>query len=189
MESKKFHTLVATFETWKVNISEFITFLCSTPSLRNSLLVQDLCTNGAIISFTINTAFPFTLAPVSDVAFQMICDHLKDETQSLISQSEKQGWQFGAVHAEAEQFEQFRIDAMARQMAAISPQLWHFVASLLSSKYTPEDFLEVNISDLNDVDQASDLQDFGGMIQELTEDKPTREARKIANEKATIALV
>ena len=134
-------------------------------------------------------AFPFTSAPVSDVAFQMICDHLKDETQSLISQSEKQGWQFGAVHAEAEQFEQFRIDAMARQMAAISPQLWHFVASLLSSKYTPEDFLEVNISDLNDVDQASDLQDFGGMIQELTEDKPTREAWKIANEKATIALV
>jgi hypothetical protein len=47
----------------------------------------------------------------------------------------------------------------------------------------------MNISDLNDVDQASDLQDFGGMIQELTEDNPTQEAWKIANEKATIALV
>ena len=50
MESKKFHTLVARFEAWNVNVSEFITFLCSAPSLRNSLLVQDLHTNGAVIS-------------------------------------------------------------------------------------------------------------------------------------------
>jgi hypothetical protein len=80
MELKKFHTLVATFEAWNVSISEFITSLCSTPSVQNNLLVQDLHANGAVISFTINMAFPFTSAPVSDVAFQMICDHLKDET-------------------------------------------------------------------------------------------------------------
>jgi hypothetical protein len=74
MELKKFHTLVATFEAWNVNISEFITFLCSTPCVQNSLLVQDLYTNGAVISFTINMAFPFASAPVSDVAFQMSFD-------------------------------------------------------------------------------------------------------------------
>ena len=180
MDSKKFRTLVATFEALDINISEFITFLISTPSLQNSSLVQDLHTNGAVIAFTINAAFPFASAPISDVAFQRICDYLKDETQQLISQSEKHGWQFRAVHAQAKQFEWFRINEMARQMAAISPRLWHFVASLLSSKYAADDVLDVNISDLNDIDdlEASDSQDFVGMIQELIKDKPepTQEA-------------
>jgi hypothetical protein len=98
------------------------------------------------------------------------------------------------VHAQAKQFERFRIDEMARQMAAISPRLWHFIGSLISSKYAAEDLLDVNLSDLDDIDnlEMSDSQDLGGMIQELIEDnldKPTREARKIANEKAIFTLV
>ena len=76
--------------------------------------------------------------------------------------------------------------ATGRQMAAISPQLWHFVASLLSSKYAADDILDVNISDLNEIDdlEASDSQDFVGMIQELIKDKPepTWEAQKISKE-------
>jgi hypothetical protein len=189
MDSKKLHILVDTFKALDINISEFITQLISTPSLQNSSLVQYLRTNGAVIAFTINAAFPFASAPILDVAFQRICDYLKDETQKLISQSEKHGWQFGAVHAQAEQFKRFRVDEMARQMAAISPRfwhfLWHFLCSLLSSKYTAED---VNISDLDDL-EVSEAQDLGGMIQQLVDsedsDKPTREARNIANENLT----
>ena len=106
--AKNFLGLVAVFEAWNISISEFITFLLSTPSLQNSSLVQDLRVNlnGEVISLTIDTAFPSSPAPVSDILFQRICDHLKDETQRLVLQSEKQGWQFGAMHAQAEQFEQ-----------------------------------------------------------------------------------
>ena len=135
---------------------------------------------------------PFSSAPISDVVFQRICDCLKDVTHQLISHAEKHGWQFGAMHAQAEQFERFWVDdEMARQMVAISPRLWHFIGSLLSSKYSADDFLDMNISDLNDVDNlgVSESQDLGDMIEELIEDKPTREAQKIANEKAIIALV
>lgn len=187
MESK-YQSLVAAFEAWDVKISEFITFLLSTPSLQNSSLIQDLHTNSSVISCAINTAFPFASAPISNVAFQMICDHLKDETQSLISQSENEGWQFGAVHAQAQQFDQFRIEEMARRMATISPQLWYLIGSLISSKYNPDELLGVDISDVNEVDESEDL---GDMLQDLTEDNliPTREARKIANEKAIISLV
>ena len=68
-----------------------------------------------------------------------MCDHLKDETQRLVFQSEKQGWQFGAMHAQAEaaeQFEQFQIDKMARQLAAISPQLWFLITSVVVLRYS-----------------------------------------------------
>jgi hypothetical protein len=188
MESQKYQSLVAAFEAWDVKISEFITFLLSSSSLRKSSLVHDLHTNGSVISFAINTVFPFTSAPTSDVAFQTICEHLKDETQSLISQSENQGWQFGAVHAQAQQFDQFRIDEMARRMAAISPQLWHLIGSLVSTKYNPHELLEVDISDVNEL-EVGESNDLGDMLQDLTEDNPTREARKIANEKAMISLV
>jgi hypothetical protein len=186
--AKNFLGLVAVFETWNISISEFITFLLSTPSLKNCSLVQDLCVNGAEISLTINTAFPSSSAPVSDVLFQKICDHLKDETQRLVSQSEKQGWQFGAMHAQAEQFEQFRIDEMARQLAAISPRLWLFIGSLISSKYKPDELLEVNASDLEGIDEEIH-RDLGDMIQELTDDKPTREARKVVRDKEILKLV
>ena len=191
MDSKKFYTLVATFEAWDIKVSDFITFLLSTSSLQNNALVHDLCINGAVIAFAINAAFPFASTTLSDVVFQRICDYLKEETQNLISQSEKLGWQFGAMHAQAEQVKQFRIDDMARQMTTISPRLWHLIGSLISSKFAPEDFLDVNISDLDAIDDSelTDLQDIGGMIQELTEDKPAQEAQKIAKEKAIIALV
>ena len=100
---------------------------------------------------------------------------------------------FPDVHAQAKQFERFRIDEMARQMATISPRLWCFIGSLISPKYAAEDLLDVNLSDLDDVDNLevsdSQVQDFGGMILELIEDKPTREARRIANEKAILTLV
>ena len=67
-----------------------------------------------------------------------MCDHLKDETQRLVFQSEKQleGWQFGAMHAQAEQFEQFQIDERARQLAAISPQLWFLITSVVVLRYS-----------------------------------------------------
>jgi hypothetical protein len=186
----KCQSLVAAFEAWDVKISELITYLLSTPSLQNSSLVQDLRTNGSVISCAINTAFPFASAPISNVAFQMICDHLKNETQSLISQSENEGWQFGAVHAQAQQFDRFRIDEMARRMAATSPQLWYLIGSLISSKYNPDELLGVDLSDVNEVDDSL-AEDFGDMLQDLTEDNPgpTREARKTANEKAIILLV
>ena len=186
--AKNFHGLVAVFEAWNISISEFITFLLSTPSLQNSSLVQDLHVNGAVISLTIDTAFPSSSAPISDALFQRICDHLKDETQRLVIQSEKQGWQFGAMHAQAEQFEQFRIDEMAKQLAINSPQLWLFIGSLISPTYKPDELLEVNVSDLDGIGEASHP-DLDDMIQELTDDKPTREARKVARVKEILKLV
>jgi hypothetical protein len=186
--AKNFLGLVAVFEAWNISISEFITFLLSTPSLQNSSLVQDLCVNGAVISLTIDTAFPSSSAPVSDALFQRICDHLKDETQRLVIQSEKQGWQFGAIHAQAEQFKQFRIDEMAKQLATISPRLWLFIGSLISPTYKPDELLEVNVSDLEGIGEATH-RDLDDMIQELTDDKPTREERKVARDKEILKLV
>ena len=58
MDSKKLHTLVATFEAWDINIADFITLLVSTPPLQKSSLIEDLHTNGAVIAFTIDAAFP-----------------------------------------------------------------------------------------------------------------------------------
>ena len=185
--AKNFLGLVTAFESWNITISEFITFLLSTPSLQSCSLVQDLCVNGAIISSTIDMAFPSS-RPVSNAVFHRICDHLKDETQRLVFQSEKQGWQFGAMHAQAEQFDRFRIDEMARQLATISPQLWLFIGSLISPKYKPDDLLEVNVSDLDSIDDATHP-DLDDMIQELTDDKPTREARKVIRDKEILKLV
>jgi hypothetical protein len=75
MESQKYQSLVAAFEAWDVKISEFITFLLSSSSLRNSSLVHELRTSASVISFkfAINTAFPFTSAPTSDVALTSGC--------------------------------------------------------------------------------------------------------------------
>lgn len=68
-------------------------------------------------------------------------DYVKDECHNAVSRlAQKQsGWHFGALHANAEQLEEFRIEYMARDIQTREPLLWDVIGFLISGESMSSD--------------------------------------------------
>jgi hypothetical protein len=185
----------------QLSILDFFQVLLTDGSVASHPMVLDfLASRSEVISLLVS------MEP-QEVGFQ--CAHnlmrqrYKDEIRELLKV--EHGWQFNALHASADQIDQFRIEEMASSMEKCSPYLWSLLGQLLSSADSAQCKMErlglesldslQNNSDANQNSEDDDLWDQLGdldleaIIETLTDSPVEKEQRRITRRKAILAIV
>jgi hypothetical protein len=184
------------FTSQQLSILDFFWFLLTDGSIASHPMVLGfLGSRSEVISLLIS------MEP-QEVGFQ--CAHnlmrqrYKDEIRELLKV--EHSWQFNALHASANQIDQFRIEDMASSMERQSHYLWSLLGQLLSSAQSEMGGASKSeVSSLhNDAnqdseeddlwDQLGDL-DLEAIIETLTDSPVEQEQRKITGRKAILEIV
>ncbi|KAH9842506.1 uncharacterized protein C8Q71DRAFT_827213 [Rhodofomes roseus] len=112
-------------------LSELILAVFRNPHFATHAFTQDIARNVTDILSAFSRH-----EKTSDALYTWAHDHMKqDYHQSALRLAQKQnGWHFSALHATAEQFEEFRIEDMAKDFRDLEPRLWDLVGYLLSGE-------------------------------------------------------
>jgi hypothetical protein len=198
---QKIDSVLRYFASQQLSILDFFQFLLTDGSVASHpMVLAFLGSRSEVISLLLS------MEP-QDVGFQCADNlmkeryNLKDEIRELLK--EEHGWQFNALHASADQIDQFRIEEMASNMEQRSPYLWSLLGQLLSSAQSKmggaskfkaaassESQDEANQSSEEDDlwDQLGDL-DLEAIIETLTDSPVEQKQRRITRRKAILAIV
>jgi hypothetical protein len=185
------------FASQHLSILDFFRFLLTDVSVASHPMLLDfLSSRSEVISLLVS------MEP-REVGFQ--CAHnlmrqrYKDEIRELLKA--EHGWQFNALHASADQIDQFRVEEIASSMEKRSPYIWSLLGQLLSSAqcemgvFESKDASLQNDSEANQNSEDDDLWDQLGdldleeIIETLTDSPVEQEQRRITRRKAILAIV
>ncbi|KAH7917212.1 hypothetical protein BV22DRAFT_978464, partial [Leucogyrophana mollusca] len=110
--------------------SQFILLLLSTPSYSDHPTVRDLLSNTREIMQAL-ARHPSAYGKVLNWASEVVKAECAREVRELVKV--QSGWHFSALHASADQMEEFQIGELAAEMGARAPQLWDLLDVLLSA--------------------------------------------------------
>jgi hypothetical protein len=181
------------FDSKGFTISIFLQVLLSSRQYADHPLVVDLVqSHSHIISlFCSHGAFE---------ALHWVHESAEKEYQNEIQElvKTKNGWQFNALHASAEQIEMFRIEVMAEKMESLAPHLWMLLDKLLSATATKNRAagtgFEIQETDDDNYWDGFDEIDLEGVINGFGDHVPqigpqTHENKRLARHKAIITIV
>ncbi|KAF8240352.1 hypothetical protein L208DRAFT_1374386 [Tricholoma matsutake] len=183
------------FDSESLTISKFLQVLLSSRQYADHPLVVDLVQSHShtISLFCLHGAFE---GPALQWVHESAEKQYQSEIQELVKM--KNGWQFNALHASAEQIEMFQIEVMAEKMESLAPHLWVLLDKLLSATGTGESknraAAGTGCEILQETDDADywdsfDEIDLQGVIEEFGDIPQTHEQKRLARRKAIISIV
>ncbi len=116
-------------KTHSVCLSTIITSLLTSSdcNIHAQTMKNDLLSSSSVVLSAFNL-YPGTREWIAHTAYKVY-------TQELHALTRKEnGWHFSAIHAEANQIEDFMLDDMVTQMEVLAPSLWHLLSALVTQK-------------------------------------------------------
>ncbi|KAF8152227.1 hypothetical protein B0H34DRAFT_821021 [Crassisporium funariophilum] len=116
-------------------ISNVLMELLSDTKYQSHPMVTDLCAHAdqlcAVLQFASTTASWGKNQDNGQWAFNYVKRKYKDEIRKLVVDIPE--FKFSAVHASAEQIDEFKVDEMADKIKDVAPNLWDILGELLES--------------------------------------------------------